>query len=404
MSLSQGRQYLAIPGPTVIPDRVLAAMHRAAPNIYEGPLHRMVDGLIGDLRAVARTEGHVATYIANGHGGWEAANANVFSRGDRALVLGTGRFGEGWANSARGMGVEAELIDFGKRAAADPARVETALRADPEHRIRAVMMTHIDTASTAQNDIRAIRAALDAAGHPALLMVDSIAAMGCAPLEMDAWGIDVLLAASQKGLMCPPGLCFLWFNERARDAGRRADLRTPYWDWEARAFATQFYQFFGGTAPTHHLFALREALDMLLHEEGLEAAWARHDALARAVWAAADAWGAQGPLELNIADPAARGNSVTAFRIGAPDGTRLRRWCETQAGLTLGIGLGMAEPDDPAWHGFFRVAHMGHVNAHMVLGALGAVDAGLKALKIPHGGGAVEAAARAVAAAAPEPG
>ncbi len=404
MSLSQGRPYLAIPGPTVIPDRVLAAMQRPAPNIYEGALHRMVDGLLGDLRAVARTEGHVAIYIANGHGGWEAANANVFSRGDRALVLGTGRFGEGWANSAKAMGVEAELMDFGKRAAADPARVEAALRADPEHRIRAVLVTHIDTASTARNDIRAIRAALDAAGHPALLMVDAIASLGCAPLEMDAFGIDVLLAASQKGLMCPPGLCFLWFNDRARAAGRGADLRTPYWDWEKRAFATQFYEFFGGTAPTHHLFALREALDMLLHEEGLEAAWARHDALAGAVWAAAGAWGADGPLELNIADPGARGVSVTALRLGAPHGTRLRRWTETQAGLTLGIGLGMAEPDDPAWHGFFRLAHMGHVNAHMVLGALGVIDAGLKALDIAHGAGALDAAARAVAAAAPEPG
>jgi alanine-glyoxylate transaminase/serine-glyoxylate transaminase/serine-pyruvate transaminase len=158
-----------------------------------------------------------------------------------------------------------------------------------------------------------------------------------------------------------------------------------------------FYQYFGGTAPTHHIFGLREALDMLVHEEGLEAAWARHARLAAAVWAACAAWGREGRLELNIADPAARSHAVTAVRLGAPDGTRLRRWLEAEAGVTLGIGLGMADPGDPAWHGFFRIAHMGHVNAHMTLGALAAIDAGLKALGIPHGPGAVEAATRAVA-------
>jgi alanine-glyoxylate transaminase/serine-glyoxylate transaminase/serine-pyruvate transaminase len=330
----------------------------------------------------------------------DLANANVFSRGDTALVVATGRFGHGWAESLRGMGVSAEVLDFGRRSPADPAKVAEALAADTGHRIRAVLITHVDTASTAKNDIPAMRAAIDATGHPALLMVDCIATLGCDEFHMDAWGVDVMVAASQKGLMTPPGLGFVWFNDKAREVGRCADLRTPYWNWESRAFATQFYQYFSGTAPTHHLFALREALTMLVHEEGLEAAWARHAHLARAVWAAAETWGRDGALRLNVADAASRGHSVTSLRLDPPDGTRLRDWCEHQAGVTLGIGLGMAEPGDPAWHGYFRLAHMGHVNAHMALGALAVIDAGLKAQGIAHGSGAVEAAAQVLARAA----
>jgi alanine-glyoxylate transaminase / serine-glyoxylate transaminase / serine-pyruvate transaminase len=403
MSLAHGRQYLAIPGPSVVPDRVLAAMHRAAPNIYEGALLEMVETIWPDLKAVAGTRGHVALYIANGHGGWEAANANVFSRGDKALVLATGRFGIGWGEAMRGMGVETEVLDFGRAAPADPERVAEALRADRDHRFKAVAMTHVDTATSAKNDIRAIRRVLDELNHPALLMVDCIAAMACDAFHMDDWGVDVTVAASQKGLMVPPGLAFVWFSDRAREAGRGADLRSPYWNWEPRAFGEMFYQYFGGTAPTHHLFGLREALDMLVHEEGIEAAWARHARLARAVWAAGEAWSRQGAFRLNIADPAARGHAVTAMRLASPDGTRLRRWCEHEGGLTLGIGLGMAEPGTREADAYFRLAHMGHANAHMVLGALSVMQAGMEALGIEHGPGALEAAARALSDHAPAP-
>ena len=315
MSLAQGRSYLAIPGPSVMPDRVLNAMHRAAPNIYEGALHEMTASLYPDLRRVALTSGHVAIYITNGHGAWEAANANLFSRGDRALVAATGRFGQGWADSARRMGVEVEMLDFGLSAQADPARIAAALEADKAHAIRAVLITHVDTASTAKNDIEAVRAAMDATGHPALLAVDSIASLACDEFRMDDWGVDVLVGASQKGLMTPPGLGILWFSDKALEASARADLKTPYWDWGPRAFAREYWQHFCGTAPTHHLFGLREALTMLLDEEGLHHAWARHQTLARAVWAAFEAWGAEGDaVRLNMADPAARGHSVTSAR------------------------------------------------------------------------------------------
>jgi alanine-glyoxylate transaminase / serine-glyoxylate transaminase / serine-pyruvate transaminase len=396
ISLSHGRPYLAIPGPSVMPDRVLAAMHRAAPNIYEGALIEMVQTIWPDLKSVAQTRQHVALYIGNGHAGWEAANANLFSRGDKALVLVTGRFGIGWADSARRMGVDVEMLDFGKSAPADPARVAEVLGADRDHQIKALLTTQVDTSSSAKTDIAALRRVLDNLGHPALLAVDCIASLGCDEYRMDDWGVDVTVAASQKGLMVPPGLAFVWFSERARDRCRGSDLRTPYWDWEPRAFAEGFYQYFCGTAPTHHLFGLRESLDMI-GEEGIQNVWARHRVLAGAVWAAGEAWAAEGAFRLNMTDPAARGWSVTAMRLSGDDGTRLRRWCEHQGGVTLGIGLGMAEPGTPQADAFFRLAHMGHVNPHQVLGALAVMDAGMKALDIAHGRGALEAAAMAVA-------
>jgi alanine-glyoxylate transaminase/serine-glyoxylate transaminase/serine-pyruvate transaminase len=399
MAHISGRTYLAIPGPSVVPERVLNAMHRASPNIYEGEIVEAAHGLVADLKRVALTKQHVAIYIANGHGGWEAAFTNMFSRGDKALVAASGRFGIGWAETAKRMGVEVELIDFGMSAPVDPARVAEALRADKGQAIKAVLVTQVDTASSALSDVKAVRVAIDAAGHPALLAVDAIASIGCDELRMDEWGIDVLVGASQKGLMLPPGLAFVWFSDKALEAGRNAGLRTPYWDWEPRGLGSEFYEYFGGTAPTAHLYGLRESLTMMLDEEGLEQVWSRHDRLAHAVWAAFDAWGAGGqPIAVNMAEPKQRGRSVTAARIGNGGAGALRRWLEAEAGVTLGIGLGMALPSEPAYGDFLRVAHMGHVNAHMVLGTLATMEAGMQALGIPHGGGAIEAAAAALPA------
>ena len=389
-----GRPYLAIPGPSVMPDRVLAAMHRASPNIYEGELVDMVAALWPDLRRLAGTSAHVAAYIANGHGTWEAANTNLFSRGDKALVLATGTFGHGWANSLRGLGVEVEVLDFGRSVPPDLGRVEQALRSEPG--FKAVLATHVDTASTVKTDIAALRGVLDTLGHSALLAVDCVASMGCDPFRMDALGVDVTVAASQKGMMTPPGMGFVWFSGKAAERCATSDLRTPYWNWTPRANPTEFWQYWYGTAPTHHLFGLREALNMLLNEEGLPQAWARHERLARAVWSAVEGWGQGNPaIRLNVAYPAARGLSVTSVHFAPPDATRLRRWCEGQ-GVTLGVGLGMSSPEDPEASGALRVAHMGHVNAHMTLGALAVMEAGLQALDIPHGQG-LAAAARVIA-------
>ena len=396
MSLSHGRHYLAIPGPSVIPDRVLQAMHQAAPNIYEGALHEMVEGMIPDLNRVARSSGEVAIYIANGHGTWEAALTNILSRGDRVLALATGRFVVFWASMAERLGVEVDLVDFGKSAPVDLDQVEAKLKADANRRYKAILVVQTDTASSVRNDIAALGECIRSSGHPALYLVDAMASLACEPFEMDSWGVDLMVAGSQKGLMTPPGLGFMFFNRRVLEARKKADLVTPYWDLRPRIHPEVFYHYFFGTAPTHHLFGLREALTMLLEEEGLEAAWDRHAKLSRAVWAAFDAWGVGSSIRLNITDPKDRSHSVTAASMDAPHATELRRWTEKKSGVTLGIGLGMAEPSDPAYHGFFRVAHMGHVNAHMTLGMLAVIDAGLKALNIPHGEGAIEAASRVV--------
>lgn len=295
-----------------------------------------------------------------------------------------------------GQGIEPVVIDFGRQSPWDLDRVAEALRADTAHEIKAILAVHVDTSTSIRNDVPGLRKVLDDTGHPALLMCDCIASLACDRFEMDAWGVDVMVTGSQKGLMTPPGLGFVFFNDKA-DARRKEQPRVSrYWDWSPRSNPQEYYQNFAGTAPTHHIFGLRAALDMI-HAEGIETVWARHEVLARAVWAAVEAWGQDGPMALNMTDPAYRSHAVTALRVGAPHGTELRNWVDDHLGLTLGIGLGMAAPDDPARHGFFRLGHMGHVNGHMIMGLLGGVDAGLKALGVPHGGGALEAASTVIA-------
>ena len=392
MTLSRGRDLLAIPGPSVIPDRVLRAMHRAAPNIYEGDLVTMTETIFADLRRVAGTSGHVCTYIGNGHAVWEAAVANLFAPGDVVLVLTTGRFGAGWAATAGQMGITVETLDFGFRAPADPARLTERLAEDRDHRIRAVLTVQTDTASSVCNDIAALRDAIDAASHPALFCVDCIASLGCEPFAMDALGVDVMVAACQKGLMVPPGVAFTFHTDRATAAAVRCP--SPYWDWAPRTKPGAFYNYFCGTAPTHHLFGLRESLDMIF-DEGLEAVWSRHHRFARAVAAAVEIWGARGAMELNIADPVTRSRAVTTVRTEPGLADRLRAWCAGTAGLTLGVGL--SGPDqDPAR--LFRIGHMGHVNPPMLLGALATIEAGLGALGVDRDPGAIEAAAAIIAA------
>lgn len=394
MTLSGGLTYLAIPGPSVMPERVLRAMHRAAPNIYYGELPDLVPDIVRRLKEVARTEQHVAIYITNGHGAWEAAVSNTLSPGDLVLVPATGRFAHGWAEIARAMGVETEIMDFGKRDTIDLEQVKARLRED-DGRIKAVMTVQTDTSTGVRNDIASLRAAIDETGHDALFMVDCMASFGCDRFEMDAWGVDVMITGSQKGLMTPPGLGFVYFSDKADHARETAKCVTHYWDWRPRVDPPYFYKYFDGTAPTHHLYGLDEALNMI-GEEGLENVWHRHAVLSRAIWAAFDHWGTDGPLEVNIANHGLRSHSVTALRAGSAKGTELRHWCETKAGLTLGIGLGMVEDGSPEWDHFFRLGHMGHVNAQMILGALATIEAGLKAVDLPHAPGGTERAAAVI--------
>ena len=195
MTLAHGQGYLAIPGPSVMPEAVLRAMHRGAPNIYEGELIDLTHGLLPDLKMVAGTAHDAAIYIGNGHAVWEASLANVLSAGDKVLVPVAGSFGLGWSDVAAGRGIETDVVDFGRRGAIDPTRVAEELAADKDHKIKAVLAVHVDTSTSAKSDIAAIRAAMDAVGHPALLMADCIASLGCDRFEMDAWGVDVMVAA-----------------------------------------------------------------------------------------------------------------------------------------------------------------------------------------------------------------
>lgn len=395
MTLETGLTYLAIPGPSVMPDRVLRAMHRAAPNIYEGELVDMVPDLVTQLKAVGRTQHHVAIYIVNGHGTWEAALANTMAPGDKVLVPATGVFAFGWATMAEKLGIEVEIMDFGKRSTVNTEVLAERLRAD-DGSLKAVLAVHTDTSTGIRNDIQAIRAAMDAAGHTGLLMADCMASLGCDRFEMDAWGVDVMIAGSQKGLMTPPGMGFVYFNDKADALRDGLDRVSGYWDWRPRVNPRIFSEYFNGTAPTHHLYGLREAL-LMIEEEGLEAVWERHAMLSRAIWAAFDHWGEDGPLEIN-ASPGVRSHSVTSLRVGSNKSTMLRQWCQNKTGLTLGIGLGMAEAGSREWHHFFRLGHMGHVNAQMILGALATIEAGLTAVKLPHQPGGVVKAAEVLAA------
>src|SRR6201994_60046 len=309
MTVAAGREFLAIPGPTNMPDEVLRAMHRPALDIYSDQMVELTDSLLRDLSKLFATKGRSYIHIANGHGAWESALSNVLSRGDKVLVLESGRFAIGWGNAAAAMGVEVEVLKGDWRRAVRPAEVEARLRQDKSHSIKAVLVVQVDTASGVVNDIEAIGKAIKAAGHPALYMVDAVASLGCMPFEMDKWGIDVAMSGSQKGLMTPPGLGFVAANDRAKEVHKKANLRTPYWDWTERD-GIEHYRKYAGTAPVHLLFALRQAVDMLF-AEGLENTFKRHRLLAEAVRRAVAVWAEGQVLGFNIAEPAERSNPVT---------------------------------------------------------------------------------------------
>jgi alanine-glyoxylate transaminase/serine-glyoxylate transaminase/serine-pyruvate transaminase len=389
MTVRGGREFLAIPGPTTMPDEVLNAMHRPAIDIYAGPLLGITEDILAGLSRLFDTARRPYIYIANGHGAWEAALTNTLSKGDKVLVLESGRFATGWGSMATGLGCEVEILPGEWQRAVRPAEVEARLAADKRGEIKAILVVQVDTASGVVNDIPAIAEAVRATGHDALIMVDAVASLGCMPFEMDAWGIDIAMAASQKGLMTPPGLSFVAASERARKAHEKAGLRTPYWDWTARE-GEEHYRKYAGTPPEHLMFGLHKALEMIF-AEGLPQIFERHRLLAGAVHGAVETWAEGGALSFSVAAPAERSRTVTAIRVGGQhpdrDTAALLDYCHTRCGVVLGRALG-----DLSGRGF-RIAHMGHVNAPMVLGTLGVIEAALVALGIPHGRGGASAAA-----------
>ncbi len=385
MVVRAGREFLAIPGPTNMPDEVLRAMHRPALDIYSEQMVELTDSLLRDLSKLFATKGHSYIHIANGHGAWESSLSNVLSRGEKILVLESGRFAIGWGNAAAAMGVEVEVLKGDWRRSIRPAEVEARLRLDTEHKIKAILAVQVDTASGAFNDIEAIGKAIKASGHPALFMVDAVASLGCMPFEMDAWGIDVAMSGSQKGLMTPPGLGFVAANDRAREAHKTANLRTPYWDWSERD-GPEHYRKYAGTAPVHLLFALRQAIDMLFDEQ-LDNVFLRHRLLGEAVRRAVSVWAEGQVLGFNIAEPNERSNTVTTVTMSSgTDPVALHDYCKQKCGVVLGVGIGELAGQA------FRIAHMGHINAPMILGTLGVIEVGLNALRVPHGKGGTEAA------------
>ena len=385
MAVRAGREFLAIPGPTTVPDEVLQAMHQPAVEIYSGALLQLTDSLLRDLSRLFRTAGRSYIYIANGHGAWEAALTNVLSKGDKILVLESGRFALGWGDAAARMGVEVEVLKGSWRRAVRVADVEARLSKDKEHRIKAVLVAQIDTASGVANDIAAIGGAIKAARHGALFMVDAVASLGCVPFEMDAWGVDVAMSGSQKGLMTPPGLGFVAASERAREAHKHADLRTPYWDWTARE-GEEHYQKYAGTPPEHLMFGLRKALDMLFLE-GLPNVFLRHRLLAETTRRAVEVWSRGGAFGFNIVKPSERSDTVTTVLMSdGRDPRQLLDYCNQKCGVVLGIGIGDLSGKA------FRIAHMGHINAPMALGTLSVIEVALTALHIPHERGGCQAA------------
>lgn len=364
------------------------------PNIYAGELVDVCDEVFTRLPAIAGTSGHALAAIGNGHSGWELAASNTLSRGDKVLVLETGRFPEVWGRFLAVSGITVESLPGPPRAAIDPAVVRARLAAGPPDEFAAVLAAHVDTAISVRNDIAALGAAVEASGSSALFVVDCIASLACDEFRMDEWGVDITIAASQKGLMTPPGLGLVWVNDRAVERGRSADLRTGYFDWGPRLAPEAIYQRFAGTPPISHLYALREALRMIEEEGGLDAVWARHEALAGSVRAAVETWSRPGGLELYISEPGDRANCVTTVMTHDVDAREIARHCEDGAGLTIGLGV-----MDHA--GTFRIGHMGHLNPPSVLGTLGTIEAALHRMGVPMGGSGVAAAAEVIGRALP---
>ncbi len=389
-----GRHFLQIPGPTNVPDRVLRAMDR--PTIdHRGPDfaalgRRVLDG----MKRICRTEaGQVVIYPASGTGAWEAALVNALSPGDKVLMYETGHFAALWVRLARKVGLDPILIQSNWRAGVDAAAVEQALREDAGHAIKAVCVVQNETSTGCATPIEAVRKAIDAAGHPALLMVDTISSLASIDMRMDEWGVDVVVAGSQKGLMLPPGLSFNAISPRALAAHENASSPRAYWDW-SEMLGPNAKGYFPYTPATNLLYGLAEAIDML-EEEGLDAVFARHARHAEATRRAVRAWG----LEILCQEPAHYSGSLTAILM--PDGhsaDALRAVILENFDMSLGAGLSRLADR------VFRIGHLGDFNDLMLMGTLSGVEMGLELGGVPHKAGGAQAAMQYLAGTAPKKG
>ena len=381
-----GTRLLHSPGPTHVPDEVVAAMSRQPTDLADGRLALLIEACESGMKALlGTTRCEVFFYAANGHGGWEAVIANLVAPGASVLVPGTGHFSDGWAEQVEAYGGIAVRTPYREGFPIDPAAVEAVLRDDTAHRIGAVFAVHTDTASGTTSDLAALRGAIDAAGHPALFVVDVVASLGAAPFEMDALGVDVVMGAAQKGLMLQPGMAFVAADEKALAAARSNPAHRYYWDWQRRVSPMSYHKFCG-TPPLAHLAGLEAALG-LIALEGLANVHARHARLARAVHAAVGRWGERGAVKLLTREPAARSVSVTAIEVapgGDPEGLRTLARERFQVSVAGGLG--------PLHGRVFRIGHLGDVNEAMVLGCLAGVEAAMRVQGMAIVTGGVEAA------------
>ena len=378
---SAGRHFLQIPGPTNVPDRVLRAMDH--PTIdHRGPAFtelgkRCLDG----MKTIFKTDTHVVIYPASGTGAWEAALVNLLCEGDTVLMVETGHFASLWQKMATNLGIKTEFLETDWRRGVDPQAVEDRLRNDSAGEIRAVCVVHNETSTGSRSRIGEVRKAMDAAGHTALLMVDTISSLASIDYRHDEWGVDVTVSGSQKGLMMPPGLSFNALSERAIAESRNGGMNRSYWDWhdQIAANASGAFPF---TPATNLLYGLAEAIDML-HEEGLDNVFARHDRYAEATRRAVQAWG----LEVLCQEPQDYSSSLTAVLLPeGHDADALRATILRHFDMSLGNGLSRLAGK------VFRIGHLGDFNDLMLMGTLSGVEMGLKLADIPHqSGGAATA-------------
>jgi alanine-glyoxylate transaminase/serine-glyoxylate transaminase/serine-pyruvate transaminase len=376
-----GRHFLQIPGPTNVPDRVLRAIDN--PTIdHRGPTFGVLGrDILTELKQVFQTAGPVIIYPASGTGAWEAALTNTLSPGDAVLMCRTGWFATLWNEMATRLGLAPIFIETDWRRGADVAAIGQALTDDKAHRIKAVCVVHNETSTGCTSRIDEVRAAMDAARHPALLLVDTISSLASIDYRHDAWGVDVTIAGSQKGLMLPPGLSFNAISAKALKAAEGAKLPRSYWDWRPMLEANKT-GYFPYTPGTNLLFGLQAAVRMLL-EEGLVNVFARHDRHAEATRRAVRAWG----LEIQCAEPRHYSSSLTAVRL--PEGHSadgLRAVILEKFNMSLGNGLGILKDR------VFRIGHLGDFGDLQLLGTLGGVEMGLRAAGVPHKPGGVQAA------------
>src|SRR6202046_5747195 len=382
---SPGRHFLQVPGPTNVPGRVLRAI--SEPTIdHRGPgFADLGRAVLTGLKRIFRTGGPVLVFPASGTGAWEAALVNTLSPGDAVVMVRTGWFATLWSEMATRMGLEPIILETDWRGGADPLTIEATLRADTAHRIRAVCVVHNETSTGSVSPIANVRAAMDATGHPALLLVDTIPSLASIDYRHDDWGVDVTIAGSQKGLMLPPGLSFNAVSARALEASRTAKLGRSYWDWRPMLESNAGF-YFPYTPATNLLRGLQEALTML-DEEGLPHVFARHDRHAAATRAAVDAWGQAGAVELQCLEPTDYSSSLTAVRLAeGHSADALRALILRRFNMSLGNGLGILKDR------VFRIGHLGDTNDLTLLGAISGVEMGLKLAGVPTGGGGVDAA------------